>query len=91
VLADAVRECLGLRAGLDLLAGDAGRHVGRADDLLAGDGVADLAAAVEAGDDRSDAERDQHEAGGDAGVFEDGLHEVLLGGGVFPTRIAAAR
>src|SRR6185295_4663387 len=47
---------------------------GRADDLLTSKVAADLIAAVEAGDDRADADGDQHDAGGDAAVTEQLAH-----------------
>src|SRR6187200_2749988 len=47
-----------------------GVHVGRAGDLLEAEVVVHGAAAAEAGDDRADADRDQHDARRDAGVLE---------------------
>src|SRR4029078_7296368 len=74
VLAHDLGEGLRLAARVDLLARD--RRVRRADDLLAGGGVSDLVAAVEARDDGADAEGDQDDAGGDPAVPEEPAHGV---------------
>src|SRR5215207_782323 len=66
VLADRGGELLRLVSGVDLLAGDG--RIGRADDLLAGEVAADGVPPDDADDHRADAERDEHDAGGDAAL-----------------------
>ena len=76
VLADHGGERLRLGAGVDQLVRDG--RVGRPDDLLSRQVALDAVTTVDAGVDRADAERDEHDAGHEAAVLEELAHDSSL-------------